>query len=162
MIAIERSMMGRTISCAAIAVLCLSAGCVHAERAHRRASYASADTAVSSRDAAELAALAPPARRSTVEQAYGDASYAREHFRGLGWRPCMGADFVWGASNGVRPCTTRITEDLVGRRPESGYAFTPAYLAAPQILTAPPDAETRLLPEAALLPWIVDDAAHRH
>lgn len=155
-------MTGRTMSCAAIAMVLLSAGCAQAGRAHRRGVRGAAYAATPSRDAADLAALAPPTRRSTVEQAYGDASYAREHFRGLGWRPCMGADFVWGAGNGVRPCTTRVTEDLVGGRPESGYAFTPAYLAAPQILTAPPDAETRLLPEAALLPWIVDDAAHRH
>ena len=107
-----------------------------------------------SADAAELAALAPPASRSTANQTYGDAQIARSrfqrrtHLRGP-------TEIVADAPLGIVPCEPRVAQAAgyacrIDPRPGYGkfYAFTPAYVTAPQVPRNVPNVDQSLLPPA--------------
>lgn len=90
-----------------------------------------------STDADALAFLAPLSRRSTANQDYGDAAYARSRAerrppRINGYGEATGAGYE---STPVRP---------LGYRP--GFTYGPAYLSAPQIFGGSPLEQTPLLP----------------
>lgn len=118
-----------------------------------------------SQDAVELAILAPPSRRSTLEQSYGDAAYARGRLERRIDREVRD-DFETVATIGGAPypCEPRIAGASAyvcngAPHPRSygqGYSFTPAYLAAPQRRGALPNEQTPVLPPLTGLAWVVN------
>lgn len=109
-------------------------------------------------DAIELDALAPPARRGTLEQTYGDAAYARARAQARVAPPREPQPY---------PCDPRIATNagyLCPRvAPALGYgqydAFTPAYVSAPQTFAVPDsDAQSPLLSPVTSLFWAVNSA----
>lgn len=119
-----------------------------------------------SQDAVELATLAPPAPRSTIEQSYGDAGYARGRLerRVEGERRADRADAAAYGSTPY-PCEPRIaatSATICNGAPHTrsygqGYAFTPSFVSAPQRLGVPPDEQSGTLPPLTGLAWIVNN-----
>lgn len=138
--------------------LVLSIGLVLASGAAEARGHRARVVVSPSPDAIELDALAPPARRGTVEQTYGDAAYARARAQAR----------TEPASEPQRyPCDPRVATNggylCPQVSPTLGYgqfhAFTPAYVSAPQTFAVPDsDAQSPLLAPVTSLFWSVNSA----
>lgn len=87
-------------------------------------------------DAAALAALAPPSRRSTASATYGDAAVASKRSRSARDGAPKFVCFDIGAKPDRCPPASRP-------RIKNTYVFTPAYVSAPTVVGAAP---TRVSP----------------
>lgn len=158
--------MGRLLIVAcAMAPVPLAAGARASHHRHRILRLAPPPPTSPSQDAIELATLAPPSRRSTVEQTYGDAAFARDHAQNRIQRELQVDEADAAAFGGVPyPCDPRApgaTAYACNGAPHQrsygqGYAFTPDYLSAPQRLGVPPDVQTQVLPPITGLAWVVN------
>ena len=88
-------------------------------------------------DADALALLAPLSRRSTANQDYGDAAYARD-------RAYRHPPRASGYGEGMDAGYESTPERPFGFRP--GFTYGPAYLSAPQIFGGSRTEQTPLLP----------------
>ena len=119
-----------------------------------------------SADAIELAGIAPPTRRGTVEKTYGDAAFARARMQSR-YSSESAADTAEAATAGVPyPCDPRAaTADAYVCRNDprvlgygQGYAFTPSYVSAPTVFNQAPDAQEPVMPSITGFFWAVNSA----
>ncbi len=158
--------MGRMLIVAgAVALVPLGGAAARTHHRHRVSRAVPPPQTAPSQDAIELATLAPPSPRSTVVQNYGDAAFARGRLGGRIEREVSVDHADAEAYGGVPyPCEPRVAGASAyacngAPHPRSygqGYAFTPAYLSAPQRLGVPPDEQTQVLPPLTGLAWVVN------
>ena len=142
-----------TMSCGLVACLVL-AGAPGAQARHRQHVLASPRVVPPSEDAIELAGIAPPTRRGTIEQTYGDAAIARAQMQ-RNYPREDAANAATAATVGVPyPCDPRVaTPDAYVCRNDprvrgygQGYAFTPSYVSSPTVFDQDPGTQTSVMP----------------
>ena len=108
-----------------------------------------------SADAIELAGIAPPTRRGTALQTYGDAAIARAQMqRRYPREEAANADTVARTGGAPYPCDPRVaTADAYVCRNDprvlgygQGYAFTPSYVSAPTVFDQDPGVQEPVMP----------------
>ena len=120
-----------------------------------------------SEDAVQLAGIAPPTRRGTALQTYGDAEIARARMQRLYPRE-QAADIAAERRTGGAPypCDPRIaTADAYVCRNDPRatgygqfYAFTPSYVSAPTVFEQDPRAQAPVMPDITGFFWSVNSA----
>ena len=112
-------------------------------------------------DAVELGQIAPPTRRTTLEQTYGDAAIARSQFQRRYSREEQ-IDRREAATVGTPyPCDPRSAGadayDCGNDPRQIGYgqyyAYTPSFVSSPTVVGAEADTQTTLLPPFTALFW---------
>jgi hypothetical protein len=110
-------------------------------------------------DAVQLATLAPLQPLSTAEQSYGDAPIARARAQRIFARRTTDAAAPYPCDPHVAIAHGTVCANVPGRLGDGqGYAFTPAYVTAPQISGADPGAQTSLLAPGTVLFLNADNA----
>ena len=120
-----------------------------------------------SADAVQLAGIAPPTRRGTALQTYGDAEIARAEMQRR-YRPeeMANGEEVGRTGGAPYPCEPRLaTADAYVCRNDprvlgygQGYAFTPSYVSAPTVFGQDPREQAPLMPNVTDFFWAVNSA----
>lgn len=143
---------------------CLAASAQAADLRHRHHQH---HGVAPSEDAVELDGIAPPTRRGTALQTYGDAEIARARMQSHYPREAA-ADAVAERRTGGAPypCDPRLaTADAYVCRNDPRvigygqyYAFTPSYVSAPTVFEQDPRAQAPVMPDITGFFWSVNSA----
>lgn len=118
-------------------------------------------------DAVQLAGIAPPTRRGTALQTYGDAEIARALMqRRIPREDAANAAEVARTGGAPYPCDPRLaTADAYVCRTAPGatgykqfYAFTPSYVSAPTVFQQDPGTQAPVMPDITGFFWSVNSA----
>ena len=120
-----------------------------------------------SSDAVQLTGIAPPTRRGTALQTYGDAEIARAEMQKRYPREEMANEEEVERTGGAPyPCEPRsATADAYVCRNDprvlgygQGYAFTPSYVSAPTVFAQDPREQAPLMPKITEFFFAVNSA----
>ena len=120
-----------------------------------------------SMDAVQLAGIAPPTRRGTALQTYGDAEIARARMqRRYPREDAANAAEVARTGGAPYPCDPRLATadayvcrtDPRGTDYREGYAFTPSYVSAPTVFQQDPGTQVPVMPDITGFFWSVNSA----